>query len=791
MIDQPGSGGARFVTSSSGLELWGGHECTVNRVGDAYLDQTIRTGHHDRLEDLAKFAELGFKALRYPVLWERVSPDRPDARDWRWTDERLAEIRRLGMRPIAGLCHHGSGPHYTNLLDPGFATGLAEHARAAALRYPWITDWTPVNEPLTTARFSALYGHWYPHARDETAFFTALLNQVDAVRLSMKAIRSVIPGARLIQTDDLGHTLATSPLQHQADFDNERRWLGWDLLTGRLQPSDLMWARMEGQGFGERLRAMAADPCPPDVIGVNYYLSSERFLDDQADRYPEHHHGSNFGQRFADVETVRVVSPGQLGVERLIESAWRRYGLPIAVTECHNGCTREEQMRWLNETWSAAQRLRTRGAPVEAVTVWSLLGSCDWNRLLTVDAGHYEIGVFDVRTGQPRPTAMAELCRQLGHAPDAHAKPHPVLSSPGWWSRDIRYIYQPVPVAGEPTRRHWSAGGNPAGHADDARPLLITGATGTLGQAFARACEHRGLPFVLTDRRELAVDDADSVRAALARIKPWAVINTAGWVRVDDAEADSKGCMRANADAVGLLARACEEAEDTPFLTFSSDLVFDGLASRPYVETDSPNPLNVYGRSKALAETAALACRSALVIRTSAFFSPQDSHNFAHHLAHTLARNLPFEAGDDCVISPTYVPDLVEHALDLLIDGETGVWHLANDGAVSWAGFAAALAAALGLNARLVRPVPSASLGWTAQRPAHAALASERGRLMPALDWAITRYADAVRPTLKIVPALVPVVGGGRRRSPTSAPSDPPGFVSKPQRVAVVKAVDA
>ncbi|MDB5450872.1 MAG: dTDP-4-dehydrorhamnose reductase, partial [Phenylobacterium sp.] len=97
------------------LELWGGHECTVNRVGGAFHDQTVRSGHQHRIEDLERFAALGLKALRYPVLWERAAPERLDSFDWRWTDERLGRIRELGMRPIAGLLHHGSGPRYTSL----------------------------------------------------------------------------------------------------------------------------------------------------------------------------------------------------------------------------------------------------------------------------------------------------------------------------------------------------------------------------------------------------------------------------------------------------------------------------------------------------------------------------------------------------------------------------------------------------------------------------------------------------------------------------------------------------
>lgn len=74
------------------LEVWGGPECTVNRVRDRFSDQSVRTGHHRRLDDLQRFADLGLRRLRYPVLWERIAPDAPDALDFRWTDERLAEI---------------------------------------------------------------------------------------------------------------------------------------------------------------------------------------------------------------------------------------------------------------------------------------------------------------------------------------------------------------------------------------------------------------------------------------------------------------------------------------------------------------------------------------------------------------------------------------------------------------------------------------------------------------------------------------------------------------------------
>ena len=111
------------------------------------------------------------------------------APNWRWADERLGRLRDLGIRPIVTLVHHGSGPRGTNLLDAGFAPGLAAFAGAVAARYPWLEDFTPVNEPLTTARFSALYGTWYPHARDPLAFVRALLNECAATAQAMGAIR--------------------------------------------------------------------------------------------------------------------------------------------------------------------------------------------------------------------------------------------------------------------------------------------------------------------------------------------------------------------------------------------------------------------------------------------------------------------------------------------------------------------------------------------------------------------------------------------------------------------------
>jgi len=420
-------------------ELWGGHECTVNRVGDVWFDQTRMSGHQDRLEDLDLFADLGLKALRYPLLWERTETS-PGVHDWTWADARLNRLRDLGVRPIVGLVHHGSGPAWTHLLDEGFADGLARFASAAARRYPWVEDWTPVNEPLTTARFSALYGHWHPHLRDDRAFHLALLNQVTAVRDAMEAIRAVIPHARLIQTEDLGRTWARGAARPQAAFENARRFLTWDLLTGRVFGDHPFHRRMAAQGLGDRLADLSGRPCPPDVVGINHYVTSDRFLDPELGAYPPSTWGGNGKVAYADVEAVRVLDERGCGWGWSLDAAWRRYGLPVAVTECHLGCDVQEQRRWLAQCWGAAVRARASGIDVRAVTVWALLGSHDWASLATRRDGQYEPGVFDLSSGTPRRTGLAELVERLADDGDWTAE------GPGWWERQERLIYPVIPT---------------------------------------------------------------------------------------------------------------------------------------------------------------------------------------------------------------------------------------------------------------------------------------------------------------------------------------------------------
>jgi len=393
-----------------------------------------------------------------------------------------------------------------------------------------------------------------------------------------------------------------------------------------------------------------------------------------------------------------------------------------------------------------------------AVTAWSLLGAYDWNKLVTTDAGHYEVGVFDLRGGEPRPTAVAGLLSALAAGePLPHAD---VLAMPGWWERPDRFSHPPTRTRHAPTRarmRHRSR----TRFERSARPVLITGKTGTLGRMFAQACRLRGLPYVLTGRDDMAIDDPRAIAAALARLEPSAVINTAGFVCIERAEADPAACLRANATGAELLAHA-SEARGLPFVTFSSDQVFNGAKGAAYLESDPLAPVNAYGQSKAEAERRVLAAMERpMIVRTAAFFSPHDRYNFATKLLDALRRGESFAACRHDYVSPTYLPDLVHAVLDLLVDGEAGVWHLANEGRLSWHEFGRRLAVEAELDENLVVPADASGLGWRAPRPADVALGSERGQMLPALDHAIERFAENFRSQARAIrvaePAPTPV----------------------------------
>lgn len=376
------------------------------------------------------FAGLGLHTLRTAALWEHVE----QTRSWDSVDRTLDAMKNFHLRPIVGLLHHGSGPSFTNLLDPEFPEKFAAFALQLVKRYPWVIDYTPINEPQTTGRFSCLYGHWYPHHRNMNSYLRALIHQLKGIVLAMQAIHSVQPEARFIHTEDGGVTYSTQILEPYRLEREDRRWLGLDLLCGRVTRGHPMFEFLVNHGLEDGEILWFSDkPCPPSLVGLNYYVTSDRFLDHRVELYPAHFRGGDTGlEPLVDVDAVRIRREGIAGVGAILRQAWTRYQLPVAVTESHLGGDPAEQVRWLLEAWDEAKKAREVGIQVHAITVWGLLGLYGWDDLCMGRTSKYESGVFDLSNGTPEPTMLAEIVQQLANGRSIST------SAKGWWNDGSR-----------------------------------------------------------------------------------------------------------------------------------------------------------------------------------------------------------------------------------------------------------------------------------------------------------------------------------------------------------------
>jgi len=243
---------------------------------------------------------------------------------------------------------------------------------------------------------------------------------------------------------------------------------------------------------------------------------------------------------------------------------------------------------------------------------------------------------------------------------------------------------------------------------DLTRGVLLTGADGQLGAALREA-------FADTNVVPLTRADWDVTLPPPALPAVDVVLHAAAWTDVDGAEGDPQEAAAVNVGgtqhAAGLGA---------PLVLFSTDYVFDGSKGEPYLESDSPNPLSVYGRTKLQAEAAA--GDSAWIVRTSWLFG-WTSTNFVRTMLRLGAERDEVAVVDDQRGCPTYVGHLAPAVRELL-DRPPGVWHLTADGECTWAEFAEAIFEEARLDCR-VRRITTAQLGRPAPRPPYSVLRSE------------------------------------------------------------------
>ena len=256
--------------------------------------------------------------------------------------------------------------------------------------------------------------------------------------------------------------------------------------------------------------------------------------------------------------------------------------------------------------------------------------------------------------------------------------------------------------------------------------ILVTGANGQLGWELGQlAAAYPAFEFVLVDRSQLDLAFPESFEKIVQTIAPDCIINTAAYTAVDKSETEKALSYTVNATAVQALASICKNLA-IPFITYSTDYVFDGEATQPYTISTKVDPVNFYGSTKAAGEKMAMeANEDTIVIRTSWVFSSH-GNNFVKTMMRLMKERAQLNIVADQKGRPTYAKDLAiatMHMIEAMNAGKSikGVYHFANQGETTWFDFAAKIKAIAGLTCE-VQPIETKDFPTPAKRPSYSVL---------------------------------------------------------------------
>lgn len=258
----------------------------------------------------------------------------------------------------------------------------------------------------------------------------------------------------------------------------------------------------------------------------------------------------------------------------------------------------------------------------------------------------------------------------------------------------------------------------------------MTGGSGQVGGALVRLAASKGIATFAPQRSELDLSSADSI-AAFVRASQWSTIVSCGaYTAVDRAESESEAAYAINAVAPGILATEAARA-NIPIIHVSTDYVFDGSKHQPYVETDSVNPMSVYGRTKEAGEAAVrAACPNHAVIRTAWVVSAGGA-NFINTMLRLRSERAELGVVDDQIGCPSSADDIASALLTVVeqLGNRSGTWHFVNSGEASWFDLAAHVfvaAEAKGLPVPKLDPISTAQYPTPAKRPANSRLNTDK-----------------------------------------------------------------
>ena len=359
---------------------------TQTKPGHRALDELELMGHYEHWkEDLSMSKAMGIRAIRWGAPWSRLEPQQGKF-DWSWTDQVLPfMVQELGLTPIIDLMHYGCPLWMSReFVNKDYPKAVARYASAFARRYHDLVHYyTPLNEPVVNALMCGKRALWPPYLRGDSGYIRVLLQLARGIVQASIALKEAAPHAQLVFVEATGLSRAAqAELEPLAVEDQHRAYICFDLITGRVRKDHPLYTWLLRNGAAPAaIEELARNPVTMDVLGMNFYpqWSVKQLYIARSGR-----------------AASRVFEGGE-SFSGLIEDYYRRYRVPIMITETSAFGSDEVRSAWLRTSVASIKKLRSHGIPVYGYTWFPMHTMIDWRyRFGTEPAENYriELGMF-------------------------------------------------------------------------------------------------------------------------------------------------------------------------------------------------------------------------------------------------------------------------------------------------------------------------------------------------------------------------------------------------------------